>query len=74
MIQLMQMIENFGVNVDKILDELVSSLEDKENITLGSLIEFSDGGKGHVPMLDLAPVKSPETLEKVIKRLKEIEV
>ena len=57
---------------NKIVDELVSSLKDKENITLGSLIEFSDGGKGHVPMLDLAPVKSPETLEKVIKRLKEI--
>jgi len=56
----------------KTLLKFIKKLDAGWNVSLGSMIEFNDGSKGHIPMLDLAPRKSPEALEKVTRRIKEI--
>jgi|SRR3989344_36177 len=54
------------------LEEFVTTQETGWNVAINSKVRLHNGLFAHIPMLDLAPRKSPEALEKVVRRLSEI--
>lgn len=51
---------------------IIDSLDDGSNLALDSKIMLESGDRAHFQMMDLAPRKSPEALEKITCRFKEI--
>lgn len=54
------------------LAAIIDSLDDGFNLALDSKIILESGDTAHFQMIDLAPRKSPEALEKITSRFREI--